>query len=493
MFKVKSFSRPPYIPQSPQQIKDSHYEVQQIISDITKKGIDFRSYDQKTQLMFACERAKPNNIELVRLLLQNGANPNEVSYDKKTALHYAAISGNYECIQLLFNAGANLNPIDKFGKTPLHYAAIGNRGNVIIKILSLGGNPNLTDNSHHTPLAVALHAELQFSKSFSSVINPLFEKTDLQRILENCVAHPLDANQRRTLAVLASRGVPMFAIGEQKRTPIMTAAQAGDYELLDILLSLPQEKRAHVNEANRPSLWTALHLAARYGHSACVARLLVAGASTKAATEHGWTPLQKAAEHGHLQTCIELVRGGADIFEPNGCERDLIASNFALRHYHHDTFKFLFQLMDNESQHKFVINLIKSRYDYEKIFTLLDWKIVSVNLSYQGETILNAAISCLPAPDSPKPQPTWTLSLIEKLLKYSPNINSVSPSNSPPHSPRNANSPKIVPPMVLAYERNDNELEELLLKYGATPYIQPGYQIFQGLNFDLSDILNVIE
>ena len=292
MFKVKSFSRSTYNYQNPQQ-KESQYEVQHILNGITKKGIDFRSYDQKTQLMLACERPKPNNIELVRLLLHNGANPNEISFDKKTALHFAAISGNYECIQLLFNSGANLNPIDKFGKTPLHYAALGNRGNVIIKLLNLGANSNISDNSHHTPLAIALHTELQFGKSFASVINPLFEKTDIDRILENCVAHPLDANQRKTLALLATRGVCMFAIGEQKRTPIMTAAQAGDYELLDILLSLPQEKRAHVNEANRPSLWTALHLAARYGHSACVARLLGAGASTKAATEHGWTPLQK--------------------------------------------------------------------------------------------------------------------------------------------------------------------------------------------------------
>ena len=205
--------------------------------------------------------------------------------------------------------------------------------------------------------------------------------------------------------------------------------------------------------------------------------------------------LIQAAEHGHLQTCIELVRGGADIYEPNGCERDLIASNFALRHFHHDTFKFLFQLMDQDRQRQFVINLIKSRYDFEKIFTLLDWKIVDINLSYRGESILNAAISCLDSIEKKSQIQTWTLPLLEKLLKYNPNLN---PMSSPPGSPissplHSRNVENIIPPMVLAYERNDNELEELLLKYGAVPVFQPGYQIFQGLDFNLSDILNVID
>ena len=249
-------------------------------------------FEQKTPLMIACERIKPNLGEIIKLL-QTGVNPNEFTFDKKTALHFAAITGHPECIQLLVNAGANINAIDKFGKTPLHYAALCNKA--IVKLLLLGANPNITDSTHHTPLAIALQSEEQMTKSYASVLVPLFEVTDVTRILENCVAHPLDANQRKTLALLAKKGVEMHAIGEQKRTPIMTAAQAGDIALLDILLALPPERRAHVNEANRPSLWTALHLASRYGHSACVAKLLAAGASTRAATEHGWTPLQKVS------------------------------------------------------------------------------------------------------------------------------------------------------------------------------------------------------
>ena len=154
--------------------------------------------------------------------------------------------------------------------------------------------------------------------------------------------------------------------------------------------------------------------------------------------------------------------------------------------------------MDEDRQRQFVINLIKSRYDYEKIFTLLDWGLVDIDMNYNGESLLTAAIACL---DSKGEIQTWTLSLIERLLKYSPNLNPV--SYSPPCSPCSPwsshlyNPPQqrgeiVKSPMALAYERNDLELEELLLKYGATPYIQPGYQIFQGLEFNLSDILNDI-
>ena len=58
---------------------------------------------------------------------------------------------------------------------------------------------------------------------------------------------------------------------------------------------------------------TALHQAARSGHTHVVTRLLDAGWSVEAKNIGGVTPLRLAAEHGHLETAKCLLLRGARI------------------------------------------------------------------------------------------------------------------------------------------------------------------------------------
>ena len=67
--------------------------------------------------------AKANDAGLVRSLIGGGGYPDQVDETGRTAMHYAAASGNLQIIAILIKGGAKLDPKEKLGNTPLHLAA----------------------------------------------------------------------------------------------------------------------------------------------------------------------------------------------------------------------------------------------------------------------------------------------------------------------------------------------------------------------------------
>ncbi len=64
------------------------------------------------------ENAAKGRINAVSKCLHNGANPNFLDYDKRTALHVAAVEGHIEIVEVLLQAGADATIRDRWGATP---------------------------------------------------------------------------------------------------------------------------------------------------------------------------------------------------------------------------------------------------------------------------------------------------------------------------------------------------------------------------------------
>lgn len=62
------------------------------------------------------------HIEVIKLLIESGADVNSCDSKGRTCLHFAAANNDLTVAQLLINFGANVNCSDKNGKTPLSYA-----------------------------------------------------------------------------------------------------------------------------------------------------------------------------------------------------------------------------------------------------------------------------------------------------------------------------------------------------------------------------------
>jgi ankyrin repeat protein len=75
---------------------------------------------RSTPLIYA---AQMDHVEVVRVLLEGGANVERANLDQWTALHYAAMNGHLDMCRLLLDWGVNVNSLNKWKYTPLHYAA----------------------------------------------------------------------------------------------------------------------------------------------------------------------------------------------------------------------------------------------------------------------------------------------------------------------------------------------------------------------------------
>ena len=106
-------------------------------------------------------------VELVRLLLAAGADPNStINHRRSGPLHYAAdgyINGpawnakrQVETIQCLLEAGAEINAQDKNGASPLHRAVRTRCAAAVKCLLKAGGNPTLKNKSGSTPFHLAV-------------------------------------------------------------------------------------------------------------------------------------------------------------------------------------------------------------------------------------------------------------------------------------------------------------------------------------------------
>ena len=98
---------------------------------------------------------KNDHLEIVQILLQNGADTNAEQEDclRFTPLHTAALNGHVEVSILLLQNGARIDAKTNCYKlTPLHYAVIGGFAELAEIFLQNGADVNATDKDLRTPL-----------------------------------------------------------------------------------------------------------------------------------------------------------------------------------------------------------------------------------------------------------------------------------------------------------------------------------------------------
>ena len=71
------------------------------------------------------QAAERGNTEIVNLLIQSGANPDQPDSYDITPLMMAALQGHYDTALRLIKLGANVNAKDKSNQTPLKYVQVG--------------------------------------------------------------------------------------------------------------------------------------------------------------------------------------------------------------------------------------------------------------------------------------------------------------------------------------------------------------------------------
>uniref|UniRef100_A0A8C9SJJ8 Ankyrin repeat and KH domain containing 1 n=1 Tax=Scleropages formosus TaxID=113540 RepID=A0A8C9SJJ8_SCLFO len=275
-----------------------------VVKVLLKEGANIEDHNENghTPLM---EAASAGHVEVARVLLEYGAGINTHSNEfKESALTLACYKGHLEMVRFLLEAGADQEHKTDEMHTALMEACMDGHVEVARLLLDSGAQVNMPADSFESPLTLAAcggHVELA--------------------------------------ALLIERGANLEEVNDEGYTPLMEAAREGHEEMVALLLAQGANINAQTEETQETALTlaccggflevadfliktgadielgcsTPLMEAAQEGHLELVKYLLAAGANVHATTATGDTALTYACENGHTDVADVLLQTGADL------------------------------------------------------------------------------------------------------------------------------------------------------------------------------------
>ena len=213
-----------------------------------------------------------NQKEVVKFLIDAGADKNVANLWGKTPFHRAAERGYLEIVEILLEAGADINIKDKRGWTPLRWAISNGQKEVTELLLRRG-------------------AELNFIQS------------DYDRLLHEAA----DSGYEKLVKLILDKEPDVYSLNNRGGTLLHSAA-FGD---LKNLAELMVKKEFNIEAKNYYGM-TPLHIAAYKGNKDVVEFLIEKNAEVNATDLGRRTPLQHAENEGHKTIVNFLVLKGAE-------------------------------------------------------------------------------------------------------------------------------------------------------------------------------------
>ncbi len=295
---------------------------------------DLKSNEQKNGLMLrACERG---DTELVRVLLEAGADENARGEWAQTLLILASKNGHLTTVELLLKSGARINDLDYWEQNSLMHASKGGHLSVTKVLLEKGADVN-AKGSRSTPLIYAsqnghlttvehllnsgasvntfdlggqnalMHAS---ENGHLNVAKVLLEAGAIVNAGRSTAIHiASEKGYRDIVELLVSKRADVHAKNGRNCTPLMCASENGHLTTVQFLL----KSGARVDELNTTEEWNALMYASIGGHQEVVKALLEAGADVNAKGRWKKTSLMCASENSRLTTVNFLLKSGARI------------------------------------------------------------------------------------------------------------------------------------------------------------------------------------
>nr|WP_253308677.1 ankyrin repeat domain-containing protein [Rickettsia endosymbiont of Ceutorhynchus assimilis] len=314
------------------------------VNYLLTKNTDVNTPDhtKQTALHYA---ARNGHDDIVKLLLDHGANVNVITPDDGwTALHFAARNGYDGIVEVLLKHNADIINIQtSFGSTALHLAAKNKHMAVIQVLLKKEADINIANNDGYTPAHYLKY--LEYLKLEGLNIDHLNLNTDINNVNNICLA--AQNGDISTVNYLLTKNTDVNTLDHTKQTALHYAARNGHDDIVKLLL----DHGANVNVITPDDGWTALHFAARNGYDGIVEVLLKHNADIiNIQTSCGSTALHLAAKNKHIAVIQVLLKKEADINinDNNGNT----PYSLALIQYYHPEIINLFQLKQQISKTK---------------------------------------------------------------------------------------------------------------------------------------------
>uniref|UniRef100_A0A8C3PIR7 Ankyrin repeat domain 17 n=1 Tax=Calidris pygmaea TaxID=425635 RepID=A0A8C3PIR7_9CHAR len=256
----------------------------------------FELYSFESPLTLA---ACGGHVELAALLIERGANLEEVNDEGYTPLMEAAREGHEEMVALLLGQGANINAqTEETQETALTLACCGGFLEVADFLIKAGADIELGCSTPLMEAAQEGHLELvKYLLAAGANVHATTATGD------TALTYACENGHTDVADVLLQAGADLEHESEGGRTPLMKAARAGHVCTVQFLIS----KGANVNRTTANNDHTVLSLACAGGHLAVVELLLAHGADPTHRLKDGSTMLIEAAKGGHTSVVCYLL------------------------------------------------------------------------------------------------------------------------------------------------------------------------------------------
>ena len=226
-----------------------------------KMTYNYTEKSSHTALLCASTRLTPEHNEIARLLLENGADANQVNFCNNTALMQAAYKGNVSLVLMFLEHGAkvkmedaykrtalsyasnravaetlfrhgedDINHVDCTGNTPLNQAVIDGNIELIRFFLENGANIDYIHSDEHTALGMAI-----YGKNIE-IATLLLERGANPNIGYPPLSRAAYQGNKELVLLLLKYKASIDLQDAKKRTALIYAAAFGQEEVVEILL-----------------------------------------------------------------------------------------------------------------------------------------------------------------------------------------------------------------------------------------------------------------
>ncbi|KAF5281784.1 hypothetical protein FQR65_LT14531 [Abscondita terminalis] len=240
--------------------------------------------------------------KLMTLLIEKGCDVNAQQYDGLTALMEAIRSGMYTMVKILLDNGADPNIADYYyGMTAFHWAASSNR-KIMLDVIAKVEDLDKRSKDDETALYLSIQSHYDLARIILE-----HGATDFTGKDGNTCLHYVAENGVVDLTeLLADKMINVDCVNDEGNTPLMLAIKHEQKEVVQLLLQRGADVRLLNNDGN-----SCIHLASSTSEQLA---LIVDRGDVNRKNNSGQTPLLIAISGGHTENVTILLEKGANVF-----------------------------------------------------------------------------------------------------------------------------------------------------------------------------------